>query len=172
MKSKILFPVMLGLAVVLSACTAAGTPTATPIPPNPYSNSTDTPAVMDTSTPVQGSGSAANLAVATNATLGSFLVDSKGMTLYLFTSDTPGMSTCYSSCASYWPPLLSTGAPLAGTGVDAAMLGTITRTDGMAQVTYNSWPLYYYSKDVKAGDTTGEGVQGTWYVITPSGSQK
>ena len=172
MKSKILFPIMMGLALVLSACTAAATPPATPIPPNPYTNSTDAPAVKDTSLPVQGSGSAASLAVSTNATLGSFLTDSKGMTLYLFTSDTPGTSTCYDSCASYWPPLLSTRVPLAGTGVDAAMLGSINRTDGTTQVTYNSWPLYYYSKDVKAGDTTGEGVQGTWYVITPSGSQK
>ena len=172
MKSKILFPIMMGLVLVLSACTAAATPTATPIPPNPYAISTDTPSVINTSMPVQGSGSAAGLAVTTNATLGSFLADSKGMTLYLFTSDTPGISTCYGSCASYWPPLLTTGAPVAGTGVDAAMLGTITRTDGTTQVTYNSWPLYYYSKDVKSGDTTGEGVQGTWYVITPAGSQQ
>jgi predicted lipoprotein with Yx(FWY)xxD motif len=172
MKNTLLFPIMLGLALVLSACTPAATPTATPVPPNIYANSTDTPAVIDTSLPVQASGSAASLAVATNSSLGSFLIDSKGMTLYLFTSDTPGLSTCYGSCASYWPPLLTTGAPVAGSGVDAAMLGTITRTDGTTQVTYNSWPLYYYSKDSKAGDTAGEAVQGTWYVITPAGSQK
>lgn len=172
MKNTMLFPIMMGLALVLSACTTAATPTATPIPPNIYAINTDAPAVINTSIPVQGSGSAASLAVATNATLSSFLTDSKGMTLYLFTSDTPGLSTCYGSCASYWPPLLTNGAPVAGTGVDAAMLGTLTRTDGTTQVTYNSWPLYYYSKDGKAGDTTGEAVQGTWYVITPAGSQK
>ena len=172
MKSKMLFLIIIGLVLVLSACTAAATPTATPIPSNPYAISTDTPSVINTSMPDQGSGTAASMAAAPNATLGSFLTDSKGMTLYLFTNDTPGMSTCYGSCASYWPPLLTTGVPVSGTGVDAAMLGTITRTDGNTQVTYNSWPLYYYSKDGKAGDTTGEGVQGTWYVITPAGSHK
>jgi predicted lipoprotein with Yx(FWY)xxD motif len=110
--------------------------------------------------------------VGQNATLGSFLVDSKGMTLYLYTKDTPNTSACYGSCASYWPPLLTTGAPVAGTGVTASMLGTTTRTDGTTQVTYNGWPLYYYISDKAASDTTGENVQGVWFVITPAGMQK
>jgi predicted lipoprotein with Yx(FWY)xxD motif len=107
-----------------------------------------------------------------NAALGSFLVDSKGMTLYLFTKDSPNTSACYGGCASYWPPLLTSGAPAAGTGVTASMLGTTKRTDGAMQVTYNGWPLYYYVSDKAAGDTTGENVQGVWFVITPAGVQK
>ena len=107
-----------------------------------------------------------------NSTLGSFLVDSKGMTLYLYTKDTPNTSACYGGCASYWPPLLTSGAPVAGTGVTASMLGTTKRTDGATQVTYNGWPLYYYVSDKAAGDTTGENVQGVWFVITPAGMQK
>ena len=67
MKNTMLFPIMMGLALVLSACTTAATPTATPIPPNIYAINTDAPAVINTSIPVQGSGSAASLAVATNA---------------------------------------------------------------------------------------------------------
>ena len=110
--------------------------------------------------------------VGQNATLGSFLVDSKGMTLYLYTKDTPNTSNCYGGCASYWPPLLTTGAPVAGTGVTASMLGTTKRNDGSMQVTYNGWPLYYYISDKAAGDTTGENVQGVWFVITPAGMQK
>jgi len=106
-----------------------------------------------------------------NATLGSFLVDSLGMTLYVFTKDSPGMSTCYGTCASYWPPFLTNGMPVSGMGVTGSMLGTTTRTDGSVQVTYNGWPLYYYSKDKAAGDTMGEGVQSTWYVMTPAGMQ-
>jgi predicted lipoprotein with Yx(FWY)xxD motif len=117
-------------------------------------------------------GGGAVINISQNAALGSFLVDSKGMTLYIFTKDTPSTSSCYAGCASYWPPLLTTGVPTAGMGVTASMLGTTTRTDGTTQVTYNGWPLYYYVSDKAAGDTTGENVQGTWFVITPAGMQK
>ncbi len=119
-----------------------------------------------------GSSGGAVVNVGQNSTLGSFLVDSKGVTLYLYTKDTPNTSNCYSGCIAYWPPLLTTGAPVAGTGVTASMLGTTKRTDGTTQVTYNGWPLYYYIGDKAAGDTTGEGVQNVWFVITPAGMQK
>jgi len=122
------------------------------------------------SAPAAGTGAMVNLGQ--NSTLGSFLVDSKGMTLYLYTKDSPNTSVCYGGCASYWPPLLTTGAPAAGTGVTASLLGTTKRTDGTLQVTYNGWPLYYYVSDKTAGDTTGENVQGVWYVVTPQGMQK
>ena len=110
--------------------------------------------------------------VSQNSTLGSFLVDSKGMTLYLFTKDTPNTSNCYGGCAAYWPPLLTTGSPVAGTGVTGTLLGTTTRTDGTTQITYNGWPLYYYIGDKAAGDTNGENVQNVWFVITPGGAKK
>ena len=106
-----------------------------------------------------------------NGALGSFLVDSKNMSLYLFTKDSPGVSNCYNGCATAWPPLLVTGSPTAGDGLDAAKLGTTKRTDGSMQVTYNGWPLYYYAKDSAAGQTVGQGVGGVWYVISPSGDQ-
>jgi predicted lipoprotein with Yx(FWY)xxD motif len=99
-------------------------------------------------------------------------VDSKGMTLYLNTRDTPGTSNCSGGCANAWPPLLTTGAPTARTGVTASLLGTTTRVDGTTQVTYSGWPLYYYANDKAAGDTTDEGVGTVWYVITPAGVQK
>jgi predicted lipoprotein with Yx(FWY)xxD motif len=118
------------------------------------------------------SSSSAVLVVGQNAALGSFLVDSKGMTLYLYTKDTPGTSNCYGGCATAWPPLLTNGAPTASDGVTASMLGSTTRTDGSVQVTYNGWPLYYYAPDKAAGDTTGEGKGTVWYVITPDGLQK
>ena len=56
---------------------------------------------------------------APSTTLGTFLVDGKGMTLYLYTKDTPNTSNCYDKCATAWPPLLTTGAPVAGDGLDA-----------------------------------------------------
>ncbi len=100
---------------------------------------------------------------------GRFLVDDKGMTLYLFTKDTPDTSNCYGSCAAAWPPLLTNGTPLAGPGVDATLLGATARTDGKTQVTYNHMPLYHFAKDKQAGDITGQGVGGVWFVVSPRG---
>jgi predicted lipoprotein with Yx(FWY)xxD motif len=112
----------------------------------------------------------AHLALGSNSQLGSFLVDDKGMTLYLFTTDKPNTSNCYGKCAQFWPPLLTSGAAVAGSGLDASKLGTTTRTDGTTQVTYNGWPLYYFAKDKQPGDVKGQKVQGTWFVISPSGN--
>jgi predicted lipoprotein with Yx(FWY)xxD motif len=145
MKNKILFAALFVIGLIVSACGAA------------------TPAA---------STKAAVVDVGQNASLGSFLVDSKGMTLYLYTKDSPNTSNCYAACATAWPPLLTSGAPVAGSGVTATMLGTTQRTDGTTQVTYNGWPLYYWVNDKKPGDITGENVQNVWFVITPAGTQK
>jgi len=113
------------------------------------------------------------IAVATNAKLGSFLVDESGMTVYLFVADTGTASTCYSTCAIIWPPVLTTGAPQAGTGVQASLLGTTTRTDGKVEVTYGGHPLYYFMQDKAAGDVKGQGINGfgaLWWVLSPSGA--
>ncbi|MFC3493034.1 COG4315 family predicted lipoprotein [Glycomyces rhizosphaerae] len=113
---------------------------------------------------------AVSLATATDDTLGEFLVDNDGMTLYLFTPDTTSESTCYDTCATAWPPLLTdTEDVAAGDGVDEALIGTTERTDGSMQVTYNDHPLYYYAKDAAPGDTTGQGVQDIWWVVNPAG---
>src|SRR5450759_4317893 len=112
------------------------------------------------------------IAVATNK-LGQILVDGKGMTVYLFVADTGSASTCYTSCAAAWPPVLTTGAPQAGAGATASLLGTATRTDGNIEVTYAGHPLYYFVRDKAAGDTTGQGINGfggLWWVMTPSGA--
>jgi predicted lipoprotein with Yx(FWY)xxD motif len=106
-----------------------------------------------------------------NSKYSAFLVDGKGMTLYLFTKDLPGASTCTGNCATSWPPLLTNATPVAGTGVDSTKFGTTTRADGTTQVTYNGWPLYYYAKDQNPGDTNGDGVGSVWYLISPAGSK-
>ena len=111
--------------------------------------------------------------VATDAKLGQILVDGEGKTVYLFVADKGTASTCYTSCATIWPPVLTTGAPQAGTGAQASLLGTTTRTDGKVEVTYAGHPLYYFIQDKKAGDTTGQGVNGfggLWWVLSPSGA--
>src|SRR5260370_15842243 len=97
------------------------------------------------------------IAVADNSKLGKILVDGGGKTVYLFEADKGTASTCYGDCATYWPPVLSAGAPDAGTGVNASLLGTTARKDGAQQVTYSGHPLYYVVTDHQAGDTTGQG---------------
>lgn len=99
--------------------------------------------------------------------LGTILTDGRGMTLYLYTKDTaPGQSACYDKCADAWPPLVASSTPALADGVPGE-LGTITRTDGTKQVTYNGAPLYYWFKDKQPGDTTGQGIGGAWYVVQP-----
>ena len=98
--------------------------------------------------------------------LGNYLVDDKGMTLYTFKNDTSGASNCTGNCATLWPPLSAQVAPTGDTGVTGTF-ALITRADGTMQVTYNGMPLYYYSGDKAAGDTTGQGVGGVWAVAVP-----
>jgi predicted lipoprotein with Yx(FWY)xxD motif len=161
MKStRLILSALVGFALLMAACSPQATSTTAP---TVVPQATEPPVV-----PVTG-GTAVNLGQ--NDALGSFLVDDKGMTLYLFTKDTPDTSNCYDKCATAWPPLLTTGNPVAGDGVDASKLGTTTRTDGTTQVTYNSWPLYYYEKDKAPGDVVGQDVGGVWYVLSAAGDK-
>lgn len=129
--------------------------------------------------PAQGSPTTASDATATEAPaegtvavadsdLGEILVDSEGMTLYLFESDTDGSSTCYDDCAASWPPLIDP-EPTAGEGVDESLLGTTERDDGEMQVTYDGHPLYFFASDTAPGDTNGQGVGEVWFVVDPTG---
>jgi predicted lipoprotein with Yx(FWY)xxD motif len=120
-----------------------------------------------------GHGEAAVATVKVRATaLGRVLVDGSGRTLYLFEPDAFGRSSCYGACAAAWPPLITTGAPRAGSGARAALLGTTKRTNGTTQVTYQGYPLYSFVKDLKPGQTLGQGIDGfggEWYVLDASG---
>jgi len=109
---------------------------------------------------------------AQSAKYGPVLVSSSGRTLYRFTADRKGKSTCKGECASSWPALtVKAGSkPTAGTGVKASMLGTMKRSSGAPQVTYGGYPLYLYSGDAKAGETSGEGTDGKWFVVSSSGA--
>lgn len=123
-----------------------------------------------------GAADVAQLGIAQQEPYGKFLADAEGRALYLFTADTQGESSaCYDACAEAWPPLLTTGEPTAvAPAVDTSMIGTIERRDGVRQVTYNGWPLYYYSKDEGAGKATGQDIHsfgGEWYLVSPQGTQ-
>jgi predicted lipoprotein with Yx(FWY)xxD motif len=102
----------------------------------------------------------------------SVLTDARGYTLYWFAPDTRGKSACYGTCAAYWPPV--TGRPTAGPGV-TGKLGTIRRTDGATQVTYDGRPLYTYVGDSAPGQSTGNNINlngGFWYEMAASGPFK
>jgi predicted lipoprotein with Yx(FWY)xxD motif len=131
-----------------------------------------------------GSASAASASVrsATGATkvgvassrLGRIVVDNKGRTLYLFEKDKNRRSACYGTCATYWPPLLTHGKPVARLGAKQSLLGTTRRANGSKQVTYGGHPLYRFSLDTKPGQTTGEGLNdfgGGWDVVSPAGKK-
>ena len=115
-------------------------------------------------------GAAARLMVGSTE-FGKALFGPSGKVLYVFGADRGSTSHCYGVCAAAWPPLLTTGAPLAGGGVEAKLLGMTKRTDGTLQVTYNGHPLYYYSAD-KVGKAMCQHANmhgGLWLIIKPNG---
>ena len=104
--------------------------------------------------------------------LGRILVDGRGRTLYLFEKDTARKSMCSGSCATFWPPLLTTGKPRAGAGVKAKLLGTTRRAGGTLQVTYRGHPLYTFKLE-RTGQTKGEGAMDfgpPFYAVSPAGA--
>jgi len=108
---------------------------------------------------------------ATNGHLGAILVDQSGRTLYRYTPDGVGKTTCTGTCATIWPPLtLPSGTThvTATGGVTSSKLGTIVRPGGTLQVTFAGMALYLYSGDNGPGQVNGQGVAGTWFVVSPT----
>ena len=102
---------------------------------------------------------------------GGMLFDATGQAIYLYDVETSARPECYADCAQAWPPVYTNGEPVAGDGVDAALLGTTERADGRRQVTYNDHPLYFYAhegkNEVLCHDVFLNG--GNWYVVQPDG---
>lgn len=153
---------VLGVGLLVAACSSGGgVATAAP-------TSAPTPAPTSAPTaPPAATGTAIGLA---STTLGDIVVDGQGLTLYVFTPDTAGSSTCYGDCATSWPPLLTDATPTVGSGLAADKFGTTTRTDGGNQVTLGGMPLYYFAGDKAAGDVEGQGLSGKWYVVGADGA--
>ncbi|HEX2177564.1 MAG TPA: hypothetical protein VHG70_16795 [Nocardioidaceae bacterium] len=129
------------------------------------SNGSAEPAEQTTSqSPTQ---QAATTVETARSDFGPILVDSEGMTLYMFDPDQGGQSTCEGDCLVAWPPV--EGPAEAGSGVDDSLLGTTKATDGTTMATYNDWPLYYWVDDKQPGDVTGQAVNDVWWVLTPDG---
>src|SRR5581483_2981787 len=99
-----------------------------------------------------------------DATLGKFLTDNQGMTLYMFKKDEPNKSNCTDACVKNWPPLMASDSAPATLPIGVGgSLSAIDRADGTKQIAYNSMPLYHWQGDKAPGDTTGQGVGGNWF---------
>jgi len=147
------------MALVVAACGSSGSSSA----------SSSSPAAPASSAAPPTSASSSALMTATiNGT--KVVTNSKGLTLYWFVPDTSTTSKCTGSCATYWPPVK--GPATAGAGVTGT-LGTITRSDGTKQATYDGHPLYTYVGDTAPGQAKGNALNlsgGLWYEMTVSGA--
>ena len=95
-----------------------------------------------------------------------YLVDGSGRTLYYFTKDSAGKSSANEAVLLLWP-IFYTAELKVPSNLNASDFGNITRSDGKKQTTYKGMPLYYFSKDAKAGDTAGQGFKDLWSVVKP-----
>jgi len=148
----------LAATVLIAACGSSTT--------SPSSGTTSSAAAPASSAPA-ASGSTLKTAKIGGATV---ITNSQGFTLYWFAPDTSTTSKCNASCAKYWPPVA--GPATAGPGV-TGKLGTIKRSDGSVQATYNGHPLYTYVADTAPGQAKGNGLNlsgGVWHEVTVSGA--
>jgi predicted lipoprotein with Yx(FWY)xxD motif len=157
-----------GVALLTAACSSAGS-SSTPA----ASSSTPASASAPSSAPASGGASASGATVITTASSSgnTFLTSGSGRAIYLWAKDTGGMSACTGACASAWPPV--TGTVSAAGQAKASDLGTITRSDGTKQVTYDGHPLYYFVGDSGSGTATGQGSDNfgaKWWLVSPAGS--
>ncbi len=111
-----------------------------------------------------------------SSSLGKLLVNGAGSTLFMFTHDRRNRDSCVSiaGCASFWPPLTTAGAPRAGRGVNASLLGTIAISGGRRQVTYAGHALYTYAAESGSGPAQTDYVgasafDGRWYAVNAAG---
>jgi predicted lipoprotein with Yx(FWY)xxD motif len=160
-------PILAGGAVLLAACGSSAAP----------STSASTPAAGGASSATSqqsGTNASTTTTIMTHSTSkGTVLATAQGKTIYWFAIDTATMSKCTGTCATYWPPVL--GKPAAAAGMTLAHgFGTITRSDGKVQATYDGHPLYTYAADSAPGQIGGNGLNlsgGLWWAMTPAGTK-
>jgi predicted lipoprotein with Yx(FWY)xxD motif len=162
-----------GAAVTVAACGSSATTSSSGSSPS---------AAAAGSSSASNAGASASSAVTVSAKsvsgLGTVLVNQKGQTLYMLTSEKGGKITCTASngCLHAWPEInlpSGTTAAKAGSGVQSSLLGTVKGGAGKTEVTYNGWPLYTFIGDSSAGMAKGQGISnfgGTWYVLNSSGN--
>jgi predicted lipoprotein with Yx(FWY)xxD motif len=160
-------PVKLGIplasALLATACGSAA------------ASSPSAPASSAAAAGSSASASTTGTVITTDAgSTGAFLTNGSGRTVYLWAKDGTNMSACSGACAAAWPPVPATGKLTAAGGAKASDLGTITRSDGTKQATYDGHPLYYFAGDSAAGQANGQGSDSfgaKWWLVAPSGTK-
>jgi predicted lipoprotein with Yx(FWY)xxD motif len=161
---------VVGATVAVAALSpVVGNPTPAAVPPPPVQPA---PAAKPTPPPAKPVEAPAVIKAGTTK-LGLIAVDGDGFTLYMsvLDSNNPSRSVCVSkTCLAAWKPVyVKKSGVVAGAGVKQAKVGSLARPDKDIQATLNGWPLYRYARDTKPGDTFGEGLKGTWHVLSPAG---
>ena len=155
-------------AVSLGACGTSSTIAGVPSP---------APVAAPAAPPAPAAPAGPALTASPTDALGTVVVDGTGYTLYRFDKDKPkpSKSNCNGSCATQWPPVIVASADAVKDvqleGVDRTAVNTVKRADGKLQLTIGGWPVYRYSGDKAAGDTTGLGVGKVWCAVTPAGKK-
>lgn len=136
----------------------------------------------DNNTPTPPVEAKKEVSLATSATLGSYLSDKDGRSLYFFATDANGQASCTGGCQALWPAFYvdNLNADKLGTGLTFTDFAVITTTSGQKQLTYKGWPLYYYAPTPGSGytgtatnvpespgQTTGDGIGGVWFIAKP-----
>jgi len=159
-------PVLAGAVVILAACGSSASPSGN-------SGNTSAPAAGNSSMTSNAAATSGAVIGTRSTSVGTVLVNAQGKTLYWFAIDTATASKCTGSCATYWPPVI--GTPSAAAGAKLTMgFGTVKRSGGQLQATYDGHPLYTYAGDTSAGQTSGNGKNlsgGYWWAMTPSGAK-
>ena len=158
LRMLLVLPAAAAAAAVVAACSSSSTPSSTPSSSSASGSSTSSPAAA-----TAGSLKTATIGGAT------VLTTSKGFTLYSFAPDTSTKSNCNGACAQNWPPV---HGPATASGVKGTF-GTIKRSDGSVQATFDGHPLYAFVGDTAPGQAKGNGLNaagGVWHEVTTSGS--
>jgi predicted lipoprotein with Yx(FWY)xxD motif len=164
MKLRLLPLALAGLAVVAAGCSRGdddGAPAAQAAPA-----STTAPA----KTAAPAAAPAAFAAKAGDSALGKILAGTDGLTLYGFVNDVNAISTCYSTCAEAWPPVIVGDSWSVGPGLDTGIFSTTRRDDGTLQLVAGKFPLYTYGGDAAPGDLTGQGSGDVWFAVALDGT--
>lgn len=157
-------PIVAGAAALLAACGSS----------SPSASSTTTPAGNSATAGTTPQSSSSGATVHTTSTsVGTVMVNSKGDTIYWFAIDTPTKSNCTGTCLNYWLPVTGKVSAAAGSSLTGTF-GTITRSNGQVQATYDGHPLYTYVGDTAPGQVNGNDKNlsgGLWWAMTPSAAK-
>jgi predicted lipoprotein with Yx(FWY)xxD motif len=153
MTKKPLFAIVALAAVGLAACGGGSSDSPTAAPPP-----------SDAAAPAPAPAAAVAVKIADSPS-GKILIGADGRTLYGFTNDIDAKSTCYSTCAQAWPPVIVDSEWSVGPGLDTGVFSTVPRDDGTEQLVAGKFPLYAYSGDAAPGDRNGQGSGDVWFIV-------